>query len=87
MSLLPPPDPATMVHDRFIATGTPRHAMTVGGSPTPQEVAAIMAAVEHVWPRPMIVLPDKTRTTPAWRFSGRWWSRPSVTRRDRPWVG
>jgi len=87
MSLLPPPDPTTLVHDRFNAAGTPLPTLSVSGSPSPAEVAAIMAAVEHLWPRPMIVLPDKSRTTPTWRFSGRWWSRPSVTRRDRPWVG
>ena len=23
---------------------------------------------------------------PRWRFSGRWWSRPATTRRDRPWT-
>ena len=24
---------------------------------------------------------------PPWRFSGRWWTRPATTRRDRPWTG
>ena len=84
--MLPPPDPATLVHDRFVASGTPRRPVAVSGAPSPEETAAIMAAVEHLWPRPVLVLPDRPPVTPPWRFSGRWWSRPSVTRRDRPWV-
>lgn len=83
---LPPPDPATLVHDRFTASMVPT-GISVSGSPSPEELAAVMAAVEHLWPKPVVLLPaDKGRATPPWRFSGRWWSRPSVTRRDRPWV-
>jgi hypothetical protein len=49
---------------------------------TDAEMAAIMAAVEVVWPRPSAdaAVDEPTR----WRFSGRWWSRPVPTRRDRP---
>lgn len=84
---LPPPDPATLVHDRFTASMAPT-GVSVSGSPSPEELAAVMAAVEHLWPKPVVLLPSgKDRATPTWRFSGRWWSRPSVTRRDRPWVG
>jgi hypothetical protein len=39
---------------------------------TPQELAAILAAVEALWPKPGV----DARTPPdpgAWRFSGRWW--------------
>jgi hypothetical protein len=53
-------------------------------SPTAEELAAIVAAVEVAWPRPVI-----TETAPGpspWRFSGRWWSRPQTARRDRPWL-
>jgi hypothetical protein len=51
-------------------------------TPTDAEMAAIMAAVEVVWPRPSA---DATVDEPTrWRFSGRWWSRPVPTRRDRP---
>jgi hypothetical protein len=53
--------------------------------PTPQQLAAIAAAVELVWPRPVVVAPDAPRQSDAWRFSGRWWTRPVVQRRERPW--
>ena len=53
--------------------------------PTEDELAAIVAAVELTWPRPVVVAPPAEPPTPAWRFSGRWWSRPVVARRDRPW--
>lgn len=85
MSLLPPPDPSALVHDRF-APGVVAPRVAVSGDATPEETAAIMAAVEHLWPRPVVLVADKEPEVPAWRFSGRWWSRPSVTRRDRPWV-
>jgi hypothetical protein len=56
--------------------------------PTPQEVAAIVAAVELAWPRPVVLAPEGTEGTPAWRFSGRWWRKPVAARRDRPdWSG
>jgi hypothetical protein len=53
--------------------------------PTPEEAAAIVAAVELAWPRPVVVATDEGPRPPAWRFSGRWWSRPVAARRDRPW--
>jgi hypothetical protein len=53
--------------------------------PTPDELAAIVAAVEMTWPRPVIVEPADEPANP-WRFSGRWWSRPAAARRDRPWL-
>lgn len=81
---LPPPDPAALVHDRFSAVVA--SVAVAGGSPTVEETVAIMAAIEHLWPRPVLVVDEPTRETPTWRFSGRWWSRPTVTRRDRPWV-
>ncbi|HEX6476591.1 MAG TPA: hypothetical protein VF005_04905, partial [Acidimicrobiales bacterium] len=53
-----------------------------------EEIAAIAAAVELVWPRPAPEPParQRARATPAWRFSGRWWSKPPQLRRDRPWA-
>jgi hypothetical protein len=57
----------------------------VSTDPSPEELAAIVAAVELVWPRPVIVEEARERPS-AWRFSGRWWSRPHPVQRSRPWV-
>lgn len=57
----------------------------VSPMPSDDEVVAIMAGVEALWPKPVIA-PDPTPTrSTAWRFSGRWWSRPVPARRDRPY--
>jgi hypothetical protein len=79
------PDPTTKVHDRFaIAAGAGR--VDVAGAPSPEETAAILAAVEALWPRPVVLVGEQGTTRPnAWRFSGRWWARPVAARRDRPW--
>ena len=53
-------------------------------SPSREEVAAIVAAIELVWPRP--VVDGGQDAPPAWRFSGRWWTKPVPIRRERPWV-
>ncbi len=52
--------------------------------PGPEELAAIMAAIEVAWPRPAVGDADAGATTPRWRFSGRWWTKPIPSRRDRP---
>ncbi len=49
---------------------------------TDEEAAAIVAAIELVWPRAAPSAPPEP--PPRWRFSGRWWSKPVPTRRDRP---
>jgi hypothetical protein len=58
--------------------------------PEPEVVAAIAAAVELCWPRsaPPAVPGNARPGGPeyVWRFSGRWWNRPVVLRRDRPWT-
>ncbi len=53
----------------------------------PEVLAVIAAAVDQAWPRPRMVVADEPQRPPAWRFSGRWWSRPANTRRERPWAG
>ena len=53
----------------------------------PAVLALLAAAVDQVWPRPAIVVDEQPTGPPAWRFSGRWWTRPATTRRDRPWTG
>ncbi len=60
---------------------------SVRPEPSPEVLAAIMAAIEEAWPRPE---PDGTgrrrRPGSEWRFSGRWWAKPTPIRRDRPWA-
>ncbi len=58
-------------------------------NPTDEEAAAIVAAVDALWPRPTTtsagdVADDAARAT-RWRFSGRWWNRttPAPARRAR----
>jgi len=54
----------------------------------PAVLAVLAAAVDQAWPRPrVVVVAAEPPGPPAWRFSGRWWSRPATTRRDRPWTG
>jgi hypothetical protein len=53
--------------------------------PDPEVVAVISAALDQVWPRP--ALPSATGrdlSHTAWRFSGRWWHRPTPMARARP---
>jgi hypothetical protein len=60
---------------------------TAPPGPSPDELAAIVAAVEVAWPRPVIMAPLPGPESPGpWRFSGRWWSKPSAVQRNRPWV-
>ena len=54
-------------------------------APDPGVLAAIVAAVDAAWPRPAEA-PAPGPVTPAWRFSGRWWARPTAARRERPSV-
>jgi hypothetical protein len=54
-------------------------------APTDEEAASIVAAVEALWPRPVVAAAeDEAERSATWRFSGRWWSRPLPARRDRP---
>jgi len=59
-----------------------RVAVTGGGEPSDEEVAAIVAAVEATWPR---AVAPAAAPPPRWRFSGRWWSKPVPLGRERPW--
>ena len=53
--------------------------------PSEEELAAIVAAVEMAWPRPVVVQQPVQPQPSRWRFAGRWWSKPIPVRRDRPW--
>jgi hypothetical protein len=59
---------------------------SISPEPTDEEAAAIAAAMEALWPRPVVlVAADHPRHGGGWRFSGRWWAKPVAARRDRPW--
>jgi hypothetical protein len=61
--------------------------VAVHPAPEPEVLAAILAAVDEAWPRPSPPEPSDAGKVSAWRFSGRWWSKPTALRRDRPWAG
>ena len=61
--------------------------MTGWGQPTAAELAAIVAAVELVWPRPPAPAPALTTGANRWRFSGRWWNDPDRDGRPPHWYG
>jgi hypothetical protein len=52
--------------------------------PTKEELAAIVAAVEAAWPRP--VAASRPPAASPWRFSNRWWMprRSVAAERQRP---
>ncbi|MEJ7800175.1 MAG: hypothetical protein WKF60_06630 [Ilumatobacter sp.] len=58
----------------------------ISPAPTDEEAAAIVAAVEALWPKPATVLPHERQGPPTWRFSGRWWHRDRLAPSDRPWT-
>ncbi|MFV0256989.1 MAG: acyl-CoA carboxylase epsilon subunit [Acidimicrobiales bacterium] len=52
-------------------------------TPTDEEAAAIVAALTlAAAPAPA---GDEPVADPRWRFSGRWWNRPTPHARQRPW--
>jgi hypothetical protein len=53
--------------------------------PSEEELAAIVAAIEIAWPKPVVVAAPTSQEPSRWRFAGRWWSKPIPARRDRPW--
>jgi len=56
-------------------------------NPTDEEAAAIVAAIDALWPRPVAVADraDRASQSARWRFSGRWWNKstPAAARRSR----
>jgi len=73
--------------DEVSANPTRVSARMVDVSPAPSddEVVAIIAGVEALWPKPVVSIDTGPTRSTAWRFSGRWWSRPVLARRDRPY--
>ncbi|MEO6653065.1 MAG: hypothetical protein ABIP17_10455 [Ilumatobacteraceae bacterium] len=54
--------------------------------PTDDEAAAIVTAIEALWPKPPTVQLHERQGSPTWRFSGRWWHRDRRAPADRPWA-
>jgi hypothetical protein len=59
-------------------------SLEISPTPSDEEVAAIVAAVEVLWPKPTFVESSPLSRRPTWRFSNRWWLKPLPSRRDRP---
>ena len=57
----------------------------ISPAPTSEEAAAIVAAIEILWPKPVAAVDGGRDRAMAWRFSGRWWQRDRFARADRPW--
>lgn len=58
----------------------------VSPQPTDHEAAAIVAAVEMLWPSAHVVEQPDTDRSANWRFSGRWWRRDRMADASRPWT-
>ncbi|MEP7201710.1 MAG: hypothetical protein ABI894_03820 [Ilumatobacteraceae bacterium] len=56
----------------------------ISPQPTDDEVAAIVAALDALWPKPVRFDSAPAVRKPTWRFSNRWWIAPLATRRQRP---
>jgi len=56
----------------------------ISPTPTDEEAAAIVAALEVARPTAVVAAAEQD-PPPRWRFAGRWWTKPIPVRRDRPW--
>ena len=79
-----PETPPNAITSTVAMSGAGVSLSDVSPTPTDEEVVAIMAGVEALWPKPAVVVDSAPARSTAWRFSGRWWSRPVPARRDRP---
>ncbi len=77
-------DTATATASGTATTTASGMVVEVAGDVEPEVVAALVAAVDACWPRPPSGVVTEEDRIPAWRFSGRWWSRPATHRRVRP---
>ncbi|PIE32297.1 MAG: hypothetical protein CSA55_03765 [Ilumatobacter coccineus] len=69
---------------RSVVSKTSLGPVRISSSPTADETAAIVAALDALWPRPMALEPVHRRSK-VWKFSGRSWHRDRRSRADRPW--
>ena len=76
---------AQVVNTAKLAIGVWLVSAEIRPAATDEETAAIMGAMEALWPKPAVIVADEPTRRPTWRFSGRWWSLPLPVRRDRPY--
>jgi hypothetical protein len=55
--------------------------------PDPVVLALVAAAADQLWTQPAVPTDETDPAHRVWRFSGRWWSKPTPLRRERPWSG
>jgi hypothetical protein len=68
-----------------LSVGTAGLTLLARPEPPAEALAAITAAAQLVWPQPSA--PDEQDPVhQTWRFSGRWWNKPTPLRRERPWA-
>jgi hypothetical protein len=60
--------------------------LQISPSPSDEETAAIVAAVEAAQPQLVLLPPTPIRRNTSWKFSNRWWAKPLAARRDRPFL-
>jgi len=60
------------------------HDPIPGDTATDEEAAAILAAMEVLWPKPVVEVDPPAQRPSPWRFSGRWWAGPTPISRARP---
>jgi len=77
---------STASSDPTAATATKAVGLAQRPPVDPAVMAVLAAAIDQVWPRPVVAAPTEPSTGAAWRFSGRWWTKPTAARRDRPWA-
>jgi hypothetical protein len=58
----------------------------ISPAPTDEEAAAIVAAVEALWPKSAAMVTRRADRSASWRFSGRWWQRDRFSSAERPWT-
>ena len=74
-----------MTADAPLGAGPAGSPIAFSGAPSEEEAVAIVAAVEALWPRPVVLVAEQPDArTASWRFSGRWWAQPVPHRRGRP---
>jgi hypothetical protein len=64
----------------------PTFGLPARPEPDPRVVSLISAAVEELYGAVVVEPPNDGERKQAWRFSGRWWMKPSPLRRERPWA-